>query len=91
MQDPLTVPYELDLLSLLTLKWDIGHRQYQQCFSQVLFACHKLNNELLKSRVFLNIYIFISIALNETSILVAVHFSMKNNYQSCDLGVDVSQ
>ena len=44
------------------------------------------------------IYIFIAIALDETSILVVVHFSMKNIYQSCDLGravgrniVDVSQ
>ena len=27
------------------------------------------------------IYIFIAIALDETSILVAVHFSMKNIYQ----------
>ena len=34
----------------------------------------------------LNIYIFIAIALDETSILVAVRFSMKNIYQSCDLG-----
>ena len=29
---------------------------------------------------------FIAIALDETSILVAVHFSMKNIYQSCYLG-----
>ena len=48
--------------------------------------------------LFHNIYIFIAIALDESSILVAVHFSMKNIYQSCDLGhamrrnnVDVSQ
>ena len=34
----------------------------------------------------LNIYIFIAVALGETSILVAFHFSMKNIYQSCDLG-----
>ena len=34
----------------------------------------------------IDIYIFIAIALNETSILVAVHFSMQNIYQSCDLG-----
>ena len=32
------------------------------------------------------IYIFIAIALDETSILVAVYFSMQNNNQSCDLG-----
>ena len=45
-----------------------------------------------------NIYIFIAIALDETSILVAVHVSMKNIYQSCNLSravswsnVDVSQ
>ena len=45
-----------------------------------------------------NIYIFIANALDETIILVAVHFSMKNIYQSCDLGrvvkrsnVDASQ
>ena len=32
-----------------------------------------------------NIYIFIAIALDETGILVAVYFSMKNINQSCDL------
>ena len=32
------------------------------------------------------IYVFIGIALDETSILVALHFSMQNIYQSCDLG-----
>ena len=32
------------------------------------------------------IHIFIAIALDETSILVALHFSMQNIYQSCDLG-----
>ena len=32
-----------------------------------------------------NIYIFIAIALDETSI-VAVYFSMQNIYQACDLG-----
>ena len=44
------------------------------------------------------IYIFIAITLDETNILVVVHFSMKNIYQSCDLDhavgrniVDVSQ
>ena len=30
--------------------------------------------------------VFIAIALDKTSILVAVHFSMKNIYQSCDRG-----
>ena len=34
-------------------------------------------------RTFLNIYIFIAIALDETSILVAVQFSMQNIYESC--------
>ena len=45
-----------------------------------------------------NIYIFIADACDETSILVAVHFLMKNIYQSCDVGcvvglsnADVSQ
>ena len=33
-----------------------------------------------------NIYIFIAIALHETSILVVLYFSMQNIYQSCDLG-----
>ena len=33
-----------------------------------------------------NICIFNAIALDETSILVAVYFSMQNIYQSCDLG-----
>ena len=43
-------------------------------------------------------YIFIDIALDETSKFVVVHFSMKNIFQSCDLGramgrskADVSQ
>ena len=45
-----------------------------------------------------NINNFIAIALDETNILVAVHFSMKNIYSLCDIGravgrskVDVSQ
>ena len=33
-----------------------------------------------------NIYICIAFTLDETDILVAVHLSMKNIYQSCDLG-----
>ena len=48
--------------------------------------------------LFTNIYIFIAIALDETSILAAVYFSMQNIYQSCDLvrtvsrsNVDISQ
>ena len=32
------------------------------------------------------IYSFIAVALDETCILVALHFSMQNIYQSCDLG-----
>ena len=40
----------------------------------------------LKVLSFSNINIFIAIALGETSILVALHFSMQNIYQSCDLG-----
>ena len=31
-----------------------------------------------------HVYNLIGIAFDETSILVAVHFSMKNIYQSCD-------
>ena len=48
--------------------------------------------------ILIYIYIFIAIAIDETDIRVAVHFSMKNIYQSCDLrcafgrsNVDVSQ
>ena len=33
-----------------------------------------------------NIYIFIVIALDETSVLVTVQFSMQNIYKSCDIG-----
>ena len=33
-----------------------------------------------------NIYVFIVIVLDETSILVAVQGSMQNIYESCDLG-----
>ena len=33
-----------------------------------------------------NIYIFIAVALDETSILVALHFLMENIYQSVSLG-----
>ena len=36
-----------------------------------------------------NIYIFIAFTLDETSILVAAHFSMKTVYKSCDLGLAV--
>ena len=36
-----------------------------------------------------NIYIFIAVALDETSIFVAVHFS--KIYQSCDLGRGAEQ
>ena len=50
------------------------------------------------SLVIVYVYIFISIVLDETSILVAVDFSMKNIYQLYELGravgqsnVDVSQ
>ena len=39
-----------------------------------------------KLKAILNIYIFIAIALDETSVLVAVQFSMQNIYESCDLG-----
>ena len=35
---------------------------------------------------FINIYSVIVIVLDETSILVAVQFSMQNIYESCDLG-----
>ena len=38
-----------------------------------------------------NIYIFIAIALYETSILAALHFSVQNIYQSCDLGHAMGQ
>ena len=38
-----------------------------------------------------NIYTFIAIALDETSILVALHFSMQNIYQLCDLGHTVGR
>ena len=34
----------------------------------------------------LDMYIFITVALDETNILVPVYFSMQNIYQSCDLG-----
>ena len=62
------------------------------------FTAMSKDELLASSTVVLYIYIFIAIACDETSILVAVHFSMKNIYQSCDLGlavernnVDVSQ
>ena len=35
--------------------------------------------------VYENIYIFIAVALDGTSILVVLHFSMQNIYQSCVL------
>ena len=38
-----------------------------------------------------NIYIFIAITLDETCILVSVHFLMKNIYLSCDLGCAVGR
>ena len=48
--------------------------------------------------IIINIYIFIPITLDETSIFAAVHFSMKNINPSCDQAravgrsdIDVSQ
>ena len=59
--------------------------------------CASVCTYLCSSR-WINIYIFIAIALDETSILVAVYFLMQNIYQSCDLGrtlersnIDVNQ
>ena len=40
----------------------------------------------LREDSYTNIYIFIAIAIDETSILVALHFSMQNIYWSCDIG-----
>ena len=58
-----------------------------------LFAIlHLLVSLLHGSCPLSNIYIFIAIAFwDETGILVTVHFSMKNIYQSCDLGCDVGR
>ena len=41
-----------------------------------------------RNLIIVNIYIFIAIALDETSIFVELHFSMQNIYQLlvCDLG-----
>ena len=57
-----------------------------------------MQNRICFKRQFSNIYIFIAIVLDETSLLIAVYFSMQNIYQSCDLihvviwsNVDVSQ
>ena len=49
-------------------------------------SCQHLISKIIYVTATIYIYIFIAIALNETSILVAVHFSMQNIYQSCDLG-----
>ena len=45
-----------------------------------------LSTQVLKLIQRDNIYIFIVIALNEASILVAVQFSMQNIYELRDLG-----
>ena len=39
-----------------------------------------------KTYIIPNIYIFVIIALDEKSVLVAVQFSIQNIYKSCDLG-----
>ena len=53
---------------------------------------HNYGRNLLKvTAVIFIIYIFIAIALDETSILVALPFSMQNIYQSRDLGHAVGQ
>ena len=58
----------------------------------------KEDREEATKGILINIYIFTAVVFNETGIFVAVHFSMKNIYQSCDLGravgrrnVDISQ
>ena len=38
-----------------------------------------------------NIYIFIVAVLDESGILIAVHFSMRSIYQSCDLACAMGQ
>ena len=48
--------------------------------------CTDMRPKVQKPTPFINIYIFIAVALDETDILVAVHFSMKNIDQSWDLG-----
>ena len=65
-------------------------------FLMARFKC--IEDMLWLKATYSDIYIFIAIVLDETSILVAVYFSMQNIYQSCDLGrglgrsnVDVSQ
>ena len=45
-----------------------------------------VNTILQKLLIFLYIYMFIAIALDENSVLVALHSSMQNIYQSRDLG-----
>ena len=67
--------------------------QVKECFYAIIVIKHdSLSgsgfNSSLEAQQMLrhNTYIFIAIVLDETSILVAVHFSMKNIYQSCDLG-----
>ena len=52
------------------------------CFVS-LDATSKLWFQFLNKRLYLH---FIAIALEENSIFVAVHFSMKNIYQSYNLG-----
>ena len=52
----------------------------------VLNSSKLLQSDFSKQRLItLNIYIFIVIALDETSILGAVQFSMQNIYETCDL------
>ena len=46
---------------------------------------HKCCLHYGKNKHLIYIYIFIAIALDETIILVAVHFQMQNIYQSYDL------
>ena len=68
----------------------IGSQSHDFVFAAVPLE-GEIRNCSVSFEIYHNIYIFIAIALDETSILVAVHFSMKNIYQSCDLGRAIGQ
>ena len=77
MEDASAMPlYDIDSLGSFVLDFGIG---------LIMHLFHMDGMMPLSKRILNNIYIFIAIALDETSILVALNFSMQNIYQSCNL------
>ena len=72
-------------LSIFVMSISISESRVTPDFTRSTYSAKKCTVSS-GHRLSRNICIFIVIALDETSILVAVQFSMQNIYESCDLG-----